>query len=252
MQGVWQHHILWIDKWVHYNPNRPHLSPQTILKVSRKYLVTGSVQKIPLWCVCGSSPTQIGSHIHLNLNHVQGVWQPSDAVDGHMDASSSYYHHTWYCWFGMWAEIDGHWRYMKNIIMLWLRLKPHPYWFTTFSIMHSKASTICGVACSIDARCLTTFSYIYLSTVDGRWIHHNFFSTTHPVVFLVFYVWAETPGQFWAANDTNMLWLRGPHTYWFPYPPQTCLIGLTRTFNGCSLVFLTRRIIFLEGTTYLA
>ena len=143
------HHILWIDKWVHYNPNRPHLSPQTILKVSRKYLVTGGVQKIPLRCVWGSSPTQIGSHIHLNLNHVQGVWQPADAVDGHMDASSSYYHHTWYRWFGMWAEIAGHWRYMKNIIMLWLRLKPHPYWFTSFLIMHSKASTtiiICGVA----------------------------------------------------------------------------------------------------------
>ena len=80
------HHILWIDKWVHYNPNRPHLSPQTILKVSRKYLVTGGVQKIPLGCVWGSSPTQIGSHIHLNLNRVQGVWQSSgDAVDGHME-----------------------------------------------------------------------------------------------------------------------------------------------------------------------
>ncbi len=251
---------------------------------------------------------------------------------------------SWNCW-----SLVVH----ENIIMLWLRLKPHPYWFTSFLIMHSKASTsvewltplpphllfhicntsfyswsmlgnkwyhfalveaqvpprmitisiflickvfgivhiccdwaygciithyrhscsiqfwkwayiLCGLycsisksfnfawlrlkgntvwfpnpcsSCSIDARCLPTFSYIYLSTVDGRWIHHNFFSTTHPVVFLIFYVWAETPGQFWAANDTNMLWLRGPHTYWFPYPPQTCLIGLTRTFNGCSLCF---------------
>ena len=48
--------------------------------------VTGGVQKIPLGCVWGSSPTQIGSHIHLNLNRVQGVWQSSgDAVDGHME-----------------------------------------------------------------------------------------------------------------------------------------------------------------------
>jgi hypothetical protein len=64
-----------------------------------------------------------GSHIHSK--HIQGVWQPSHAVDVDMDPSSCLYSHT--CWprFGKLDKILGHCLVLNETFVQWLRLQTH-------------------------------------------------------------------------------------------------------------------------------
>ena len=70
-----------------------------------KSWVTARLQTRPLYKQWGFRPTQSGSHIHVI--HIQGVWQPSYAMDGHMDPSPLHYHGRRKPGFGKSAKILG-------------------------------------------------------------------------------------------------------------------------------------------------
>ena len=89
-----------------------------------------SWQKTMPLVVCNdwrSRPTQYGSYIHVR--HIQSDWQPSYAVDGHMDMSSLCYHHkcstrvlAWFCQKVLSLLAPNH------VVLQWLRLKTHVEW----------------------------------------------------------------------------------------------------------------------------
>ena len=59
---------------------------------------------------------------HINVRHMKGVWQPSYAVDVHMDVSSP--HYGCWCWPSFWnfGRILGNAHTITDGEMRWLRL----------------------------------------------------------------------------------------------------------------------------------
>ncbi len=117
-------YLLLMGMWMHHQTITTTLV-SSYLECELKFLVTDGVWMILLCCDWCSSAAQICIHIHLN--HIKGVWQPSYAVDGHLDLSSLLYHHT--CWLIVvtLAEIPpGKYWARNDTVLLSLRLKLHP------------------------------------------------------------------------------------------------------------------------------
>ena len=77
-------HMLWMGIWCHILPiTTTWVVPD--LGSLLKLWFTAGLQLTPLCSGWGSNPTWNGSHI--SSQHMQGGWQPSYAVDGHMKPS---------------------------------------------------------------------------------------------------------------------------------------------------------------------
>jgi hypothetical protein len=144
IQGVWQPSYA-VDG--HMEPSLLHFHGRCyprfqIWEISQNLAVIAGRQMIPLHKQWGLRPTQSGSHIHII--HIQGVWQPSYAVDGHMKPSPLHIHGRCYPGFGKFLSkiLSCCWAANDTITQA-MRLKTHPEWFTH--------------PCHTYTRCLTTF-----------------------------------------------------------------------------------------------
>ncbi len=84
-------------------------------------LVAAGLHLIPLYSVWGLQPNQNSSHIQIK--YIQGVWEASYAVDGHMS-----FHYHGFCPIRFWesAQFMGHsWPSFDTIIQC-LRLSTQP------------------------------------------------------------------------------------------------------------------------------
>jgi len=108
----------------------------------------------------GCGPNQDWSHI--NVKPMQGVWQPSYAVDVHMDATLQHYSPS--CWPGFWesSRILGNSLATNDGKVQWLRL-----WTQSRFISHQYQT---------NARCLTTL-------ICSGCAHGFVFTTLRPLTF---------------------------------------------------------------------
>jgi hypothetical protein len=133
-------HMLWMWIWMFPYNITAALIDQALGSHLEIWVTPG--QQIMVKCSdWGSRPNQNWSHI--NVRHIQDVWQPSYAVDVNMDVTLHHYGRSLWQSFGKsprnlgnsWATNDGEVR--------WLRLQTQ--------------SKLISHQCQTHARCLTTF-----------------------------------------------------------------------------------------------
>jgi phage-related protein len=111
-------HMLWMWIWMCPYNNTAALIDQALGSHLEIWVTPG--QQMMVKCSdWGCRPNQNWSHI--NVRHMQGVWQPSYAVDVHMDASQQ--HSSSPCWLrygksprnlgNSWATNDGEVRWLR-------------------------------------------------------------------------------------------------------------------------------------------
>jgi hypothetical protein len=81
---------------------------------------------------------------HINVEHIQCDWQPSYAVDMHMDVSLPLYSCSCRPSFWNWARILGNSQAKTDVKVWWLRLYTH--------------SRLISHQCQIYVKCFTTFT----------------------------------------------------------------------------------------------
>ena len=98
--------------------------------------VTAKLQTIPLHKWWGFSTTQSGSHIHVI--HMQDIWQPSYAMNGHMDPSLLHFHHQ------IWqiSRNPGSLLVYSSTITHMMRIYNHPKWIPHPCHMYTRCLTI--------------------------------------------------------------------------------------------------------------
>jgi hypothetical protein len=133
-------HMLWMGTWTCHH-SVPPLSLVKLLEANLEFWVTATPQPVGLCSVWGYGPTPNRSEI--NVIHMQGGWEPSYAVDGHMDLSSLSPPTLIRQAFGSQAWILGNCQATICRVVWCLRL-----WTHSKQIPHQ---------CHIYARCLRTF-----------------------------------------------------------------------------------------------
>jgi len=102
-------HMLWKGLWIHQH----HIATAFVgqeLGNQLKFWVTPLLLLTPMYNGWGSRPTQNGSHIHVQ--HMQGVWQASNAVWKSLWTHQHHFHMS-----------DRSWE-IKIWVTLWLLLTP--------------------------------------------------------------------------------------------------------------------------------
>ena len=84
IQGVWQPSLMWMCIWMCLNHTMAAVIDQ-VFGSDSEFWVTPRQQMIVTRGDWGYRPNQHSSHI--NVKHMQGIWQPSYDVDVHMNVS---------------------------------------------------------------------------------------------------------------------------------------------------------------------